>query len=143
MVPGESQFLLMLALALKLPAFANVNDLGWVNRVIVELHFDDLAFLIDEEIDAAADLAFIVVEAVLAGHVATPVAQQRESYFNLLCPRLVAERAVHTYTQYLGICSFQFLQVLLEVLHLQRSTTGEGKNIKGKRNILLAAKIVE
>jgi hypothetical protein len=35
------------------------------------------------------------------------------------------------------------LQVLLEVLHLQRSTTGEGKNIKGKRNILLAAKIVE
>jgi hypothetical protein len=52
---------------------------------------------------------------------------------------VIRERAIHAHTQDLGISSFQLLQVLLEVFHLLRSTTGKSEHVESKRDLLLAA----
>ena len=73
----------------------------------------------------------------------SPVAQQGKGDGDFLCPRGVAEGAVHAYTQYLGVRSFQLLQILLEVLHLLGSTTGESEDVKGEGDVLLAAEVMQ
>jgi len=117
------------------PFFAESNDFGGIHRIIIDLHFDDAAAFVDQVIHPPSRFVFRIVEA--------PVAQQRESDSDFFRPRRIAEGAIHTYTQDLGVGSFQFLQILLEVLHLGRSTTGEGKYIKCQRDILLAAEVVQ
>ena len=101
------------------------------------------AFFIDQEVHAAADLALLIVESVFARYVATPITEQREGDIDFFCPCGVAEGAVHAYTQYLGVCSFQFLQVRLEVLHLLGSTTGKGEDIKRQCDVFLSLKVME
>jgi len=125
------------------PFFAESNDFGGIHRIIIDLHFDDAAAFVDQVIHPPRRFVFWVVEAVLLGDVAAPVAQQRKGDSDFFRPRRIAEGAIHTYTQDLGVGSFQFLQILLEVLHLGRSTTGEGKNIKCQRDILLASEVVQ
>src|SRR5215472_7129120 len=132
-----------LSLTLKFFTFAEFHGVGGINRVAINLDVGDLAILINQEIYTPADFALFIIETILASDVATPIAQQGEGNIDLLFPRLVAERAVHAHTQHLGVCSFQPLQILLEVLHLLGSTTGEGKNIKCQRDIFLAFKAAQ
>jgi hypothetical protein len=125
------------------PLFAEGHDFGGIHRIVIDLHFYDLTALIDQVIHPPRCFIFGIVEAVLLGDVTAPVAQQREGDADFFRPRRIAEGAIHTYTQDLGVRSFQFLQILLEVLHLGRSTTGESENIKCQRDILLAAEVVQ
>ena len=77
------------------------------------------------------------------GYLSAPIAQQWKRDPDGICKGLVGERTVHAYTQDLGVGSFQLLQVLLEVLHLLGSTTGEGKNVESQDYVLLAFIVIE
>lgn len=137
--PGRTTPLTLLLV----PFLAEGDDFGGVHRVVIDLHFDNAAALVDQIIHAARRFVFGIVQTVLLGHVSTPIAQQREGDSDFFRPRRIAEGAIHTYTQDLGVRSFQFLQILLEVLHLGRSTAGERENIKCQRDILLAPEVVQ
>src|SRR2546423_6045758 len=139
--PGGPQSPWIPSFPLEFFAFASFHKRGGINSSTVQLHVCDLSIFINQVIDAAANLAFVVIQAVLFGHIASPVAQQREGDSNLFGPLGIAERTVHAYTQYLGICGLQFFKVLLEGLHLRCSTTGEGKDIKRQCDVFLASKI--
>src|SRR5438874_9866115 len=123
-------------------SFAERDNLCRIDRLAVNLHLDDFAALVDQIVDAPRGFVLRIVKPVFFGDFAAPVAQQREGHSDFFRPGVIAEHAVHAYTQYLGVCSFQLCQVLLEVLHLLRSTTGESENIKRQRDVLLPAKVV-
>src|SRR5262249_41584064 len=131
------------ALLLGFAPLAERHNLCWIDGLAVNLYLDNFAFLVDQIIDAPRRLVFWIVKPVLLGDVAAPIAQQREGDADFLRPRVIAEHAVHAYTQDLGVCSFQLCQVLLEVLHLFLSTTCKGENIKRQRDILLATEVVQ
>src|SRR5208282_2002655 len=120
-------------------ALARVHDLGWVDRIFVYLLFENLPIFSDEEIDPAGGFVLVQVDAVLVGGFSAPVTQQREGHSNLVGEGFVGERAIHAHTQDLGVGRFQLLQVLLEVFHLLGSTSGEGEDVKGQHDVLLAA----
>jgi hypothetical protein len=130
------------ALFFRFSPLAERHDFGRVDSFVIDLHFDHFAALVNQVVDAARRSIFWIVETVLAGDVSAPVAQEREGNCDFLSPGLITEGAVHTYTQYLGVRSFQRFQVLLEVLHLFRSTTGESKNIKRQGDVFLSAEVV-
>src|SRR5262249_50604018 len=130
-------------LILEFSSLAGFHHFGGITRLAVDRDLCDLALFIDQEIDAPADLAGFIIETVLLGDVAAPIAEQREGDVDFLRPCGVAEGAIHTDTQDLGVCSFQPLQILLEVLHLLGSTTGEGKDVKRQRDVLLAFEVVK
>jgi hypothetical protein len=50
---------------------------------------------------------------------------------------VIRKRAIHAHTQDLGVGSFQLFEISLEVFHLLRSTTCEGKNIECQHHLLL------
>src|SRR5229473_3387344 len=131
------------ALLLGLAALAQGHDFRRVDGVAVDLHFDDFAALVDEIVDAASCFVLGIVKTVLPGDVTAPIAQEGKGDSDFLCPRGVAEGAVHTNTQDLGVCSFQLCQVLLEVLHLLGSTTCEGEDVKGESDVFLAAEVMQ
>src|SRR6266852_6660457 len=118
------------ALFLGLAALAKGDDFRRVDGIAVDLHFDDFAALVNQVVDAASGFVFGIVETVLPSDVTAPVAEEGKSDGDFFCPRGVAEGSVHADTQDLSVCSFQLLQVLLEVLHLLGSTTGEGEDVK-------------
>src|SRR4051794_28705946 len=95
---------LELPLALELPAFTGGHDGGWIEGFAVHLHLQDFALFIDQEGNSTRCVVLRVVNAELFGKVATPVTQdgKLESFF--FRPGGVAEGAVHTYTQNLGVC---------------------------------------
>src|SRR5215469_8402941 len=123
----------MCSLTFQFFPLAEFHGFRWINRIAIRLDVGDLAVLVDQQVYAASNFVLFVIEPVLAGDVSTPIAQQGKGYVDFFFPRLVAEGAVHAYTQHLGVCSFQSLQILLEVLHLLGSTAGEGKNIECQR----------
>src|SRR5205823_3978191 len=123
--------------------FARIHDFCWVNRGVVYLLFQDSSIFADQEIYPACSFVLVNVNTVFTGGLASPIAQQREGHSNRISERFVGKRAIHAHTQDLGVGSFQLLQILLEVFHLLRSTTGKGKNIKGQHNLLLAAILTE
>jgi hypothetical protein len=119
------------------------DDLGRVNRVSIHLFFEDLSILADQKVHAAGSLILVVVDSVIPGDFSTPIAKKREGHSNLVGKGFIGERTIHAHTQDLGVGGFQLLQVLLEVFHLLGSTPGEGEDIKGEHNILLAVVIAE
>ncbi len=62
------------ALFFGLAAFAERHDFRWVDGIIVDLHFDNFAALVDQVVDAASCFVLGIVETVLAGDIASPVA---------------------------------------------------------------------
>src|SRR5262249_21490853 len=72
---------------------------------------------------------------------AAKIAQERKRDADLLRPGFVCERTVHTYTQDLGVGTFQSFELILEGLHLLLSTAGEGEDIEGKHDVLFSVKI--
>src|ERR1019366_2013839 len=74
---------------------------------------------------------------------AAPVAEKREGYSDLVGEGFVGEGTIHAHTQDLGVGSFQPLQVLLEVFHLLRSTTGKSEDIERQNDVLLAAVVAQ
>jgi len=130
-------------LVLHLGPLAGIHDLGGIDGVFVYLLLDDLPVFSDQEVHTASRLILVFVDSVFAGNFAAPVAQQRESDSNLVGEGFVGEGAIHAHTQDLGVGSFQLLQILLEVLHLLRSTAGEGENVKREHDIFLALVIAE
>ena len=107
------------------------------------MYFDDFAALVDQVVDAARGFVLGIVKTVLLGDVTAPITEEGEGNADFLGPGGVTKGAVHAYTQHLGVCSFQLLQILLEVLHLLRSTTGEGEDVKGEGDTLLASEVVQ
>src|SRR5260370_13140260 len=71
------------ALFLGLTAFAERHDLGWVDGVAVDLHFDDFAALVDQIVDAASRFVLGIVEAILAGDSFAPLAEYPAVNFSL------------------------------------------------------------
>ena len=113
----------------------------WINRVIVGLDFQDFAVFADQDIGALSGFVFVAVKSVLAGNVSTPIAEQGKLDASLFGEGVIGEGAIHAYTQNLGVRSFQLVETLLEVLHLQGSTTGEGEHVEAEDDIFLAAKV--
>ena len=109
---------------------AGVDDLLRINRILVDLLFQNLSVFSNKEIDPTRRLIFVQVNSVLACDVTTPITQERESNSNLVGEGFVGEGAVHAHTQNLGVGRLQLLQLLLEGLHLRGSTTGKGKNVE-------------
>src|SRR5437899_2111370 len=99
-VPGWNVSRLTARLFLRFAAFAERDDLRRIDRFVVNLHLDNFAFFVDQIIDASRRFVFRIVKAVLLGHVAAPVTQQREGHADFFRPRAVAERALHALTQY-------------------------------------------
>src|SRR6266480_416896 len=124
-------------------ALAECHDFRWIDGIVVDLHFNDSAAFVDHVVDAASCFVLGIVETILAGNIPSPVTQEWESDGDFFCPRGVAEGAVHAYTQDLGVCSFQLFQILLEVLHLFGSTTGEGENVKRQGHVFLATEVMQ
>jgi hypothetical protein len=127
------------SLAAQLLSLTGVDDLSWIDGVAVDLFLQNLSVFADQKVYPARGFVFINVNSVLAGHVSSPIAQQRESNTDLVCKGLVGKGAVHAHTQNLGVGGFQLLKVLLEGLHLRGSTASECKNVKRDNNIALAA----
>src|SRR5690349_23207657 len=85
-------------------AFAEFHGIGWIYRIAIHLNAGYLAILINEEGHTAADAPLFVVQAIFTGHITAQIAQQGEGNVDLLFPGLIAEGAVHAYTQHLGVC---------------------------------------
>src|SRR2546423_2696459 len=96
--PGGPQSPWIPSFPLEFFAFARFHQRGGINRGTVQLHVCDLSIFINQVVDAAANLAFVVIQAVLFGHIAAPIAQQREGDADLFGPLGIAERAVPAYT---------------------------------------------
>src|ERR1017187_3936759 len=125
------------------PRLTGHYDLRRIDGLRVQLHLDHLAVLIDQVVHPPRGLVFRVVDAVLLGRVAAPIAKQREGDANFFRPRLVREGRIHAHTQHLGIGSFQLGEVLLESLHLLGSTTGEGEDVERQGDVLLPFEIMQ
>src|SRR5664280_2997344 len=72
----------------QLPRLAGHYDLRRIDGLRVQLHLDHLAIFVDQVIHPPRGLVFRVVEAVLLGRVAAPIAEQREGDANFFRPRL-------------------------------------------------------
>src|SRR5260370_42100856 len=87
--------------------FADCDQMRRVYGVAIDLHVDNLSVLIDQEVHTPADLHLVVIKSVLPRNITTPIAEQRKGDVDFFGPGGVAEGAVHTDTQDLGVCSFQ------------------------------------
>ena len=130
-------------LLLQLRSLARVNNFAWINGGTVELLFENAAVFADEEVHATRGFVLVNVNAVFASRVTAPVAEQRESNADGIGKSVIGERAIHAHTQNLGVGSFQLFQILLEVFHLLRSTTGKSEDVERKHDLLLAAILAE
>src|SRR5579885_369319 len=130
-------------LLLQLRALASRNNLAGIDGLAVQLFFQNLPIFADQNVDAPCGLIFVHIHAVLVSQFPAPVAQQREGNANLVRPCFVCKRTIHAHTQDLGVGGFQLCQILLEVFHLLRSTTGKSKDVEREHHILLAAVLAE
>ena len=119
-------------------ALAGVYDLSGVDRIAINLFLYNFSVFANEKVHPAGGFRLVDVETVFTGYLSAPIAQQREGYSDRIGEGFVGVRAVHAHTQDLGVGRFQLFQILLEGLHLRRSTTGEGKDVEGQHDILLA-----
>ena len=106
---------------------------------LIDLFFQNFSVFSDQEVHPARGLVLIDINAILARRIAAPVTQQGKSNSNLVGKRFIGERTIHAHTQDLGVGIFQLFQVLLEVFHLLRSTTGESEDEERQDNVFLAA----
>ena len=128
-------------LALQFRALTGVHNLLGIDRVLVDLLFKNLTVFSNQVIDAASGFVLVNEDSVFVSGFAPPIAQQGERDSDLVGKGFVCEGAIHAHTQDLGVGSFQLFKILLEVLHLLGSTTGEGKYVEGQHDILLAAEV--
>src|SRR5437867_12912812 len=80
-------------------ALAEGDDFRRVDGFAVDLHFDNFSFFVDQIVDAPRRFVFWIEQAVLFRDVAAPVAQEREGDADFFSPGVIAEWAVHAYTQ--------------------------------------------
>src|SRR5438874_11600093 len=113
---------------LQLVALARGNDFRRIDGCSVDLFFENGPIFSDQEIHSPRGFVFIHEDAIFASDFAAPVAGQGKRHAYLIGKCFIRERTIHAHTHDLGVGCFQLLQVLLEVFHLLRSTTGEVKN---------------
>src|ERR1700722_14381473 len=133
----------MVASIFQLGTLACVDNFRGIDGGVVDLFFEDFSVLSDQEVYTAGGFVFIDENSVGAGGVSALIAEQREGYADLIGKGFVGERAIHAHTQDLGVGSFQFFKILLEVFHLLSSTPGESEDVEGQHNVFLAAILVE
>ena len=126
-------------LLFQLRTFAGVYDLRRIDGRLVHLLFQNMTVFADQEIHSTCGFVFVDVNTVLASAFAAPIAQKREGYTDGIGKGVVREGTIHAHTQDLGVSSFQLFQILLEVFHLLRSTTGESKDVERKHDLLFTA----
>ena len=63
------------SLALHSPSLATRDDRAWIDGLVVFLHFDHLAFLVDQISDAARRLVGRVIDAIFLARVAAEITQ--------------------------------------------------------------------
>src|SRR5580700_11192837 len=129
--------------AFEFRALAGIHDLFGIDGFFVHLFFHDLSIFADQEVHAARGLIFVFVDAVFAGYFSAPIAEKWEGYSDLVGEGFVGEGTIHAHTQDLGVGRFQRFQVLLEVFHLLRSTTGKSEDIERQDDVLLAAVVAQ
>src|SRR5579863_1006012 len=71
-------------LTLHFRTLASIDNLLGIDGVFVHLLCDDLSIFSDQEVDAAGSLIFVLIDSVLVGDFAAPIAQQREGDSNLV-----------------------------------------------------------
>src|SRR5579859_2164379 len=130
-------------LAFHLRTLARIDNFLRIDGVLIRLLLNDLPIFANQEVHATRSLVFVFVDSILTGYFAAPVTQQGEGYSDLVGKCFIGEGTIHAHTQDLGVGSFQRLQILLEVFHLLRSTTGEGENIKSQDDVLLAPVVAQ
>lgn len=130
-------------------ALASSDGFSRIQGRIVHLLVNNLAAFVNQESCATAEFhghAFNISlfrETVLAGHRASPIAEQGEGDTILLRERKIRKRAIHAHTQNLGVGAFQLCQILLESLYFLGSTTGEGEHIERQGNVLFPAVVLK
>lgn len=69
------------------------------------------------------------------------IAQHGEFNSHFFCKFLLGGPSIHTYRQNFRIFCFKVVDIRLISLQLGRSATGKGKNVEGKRHVLLTGEI--
>ena len=117
--------------------------------------FDKLddALLVDDNVGAQSPLVAFVIfrrvvgleDAVGLEHLAVHVAEEWEGDADLLGEGSVGSGAIHADTEDFRIRSVDFTggDSSLDRLKLLRSTTGEGQDVDGKEDVLLATEVAE
>jgi len=122
-----------------------------IDRAVAFVDQLDDALLVDDNVGAQGPLVRFVVfvvafeDAVGLEHLAVHVAEEREGDADLLGECGVGSGAIHTDTEDFRIRGVDFSggDSSLDRLKLLRSTAGEGQDVDGEVNILLAAVVAE
>ena len=103
----------------------------------------DDAVLVDHECRPRSVSRRFVVDAVVLNGFAMPVAQQRKLHADIFREALVGRRAVHTNSENLSVCLFEFGDISLIRFQFFRSTTGKGEHIKREYHVFRAFEVVQ
>ena len=122
---------------------ADLVRAGRVDGGAAYLDVLDLAVFVDDERGTCAVSGFGVIEAVIRGRLAFPIAQQREFDADLFGEGLVGCKAVHADAEDLGVGGFEFGDISLIRLEFLRSAAGKGEHVKRQDDVLFAAKFAE
>jgi hypothetical protein len=122
-----------------------------IDRAVAFVDQLDDALLVDDNVGAQGPLVRFVVfvvafeDAVGLEHLAVHVAEEREGDADLLGECGVGSGAIHTDTEDFRIRGVDFSggDSSLDRLKLLRSTAGEGQDVNGEVDVLLAAVVAE
>ena len=126
-------------------AEASVHGRVWVNRAIVEIDVLNLALLIDDESGTPRPFVVIAAHRILSQNpvrserLAIHIAEEREGDADLLGKCGIGRRTVNADAENDGIAGIELGQISLNGLKFLGSTTGEGQNVEGEHDVLLAA----
>jgi len=122
-----------------------------INGAVAFLNKLDDTLLVDDDVGAQGPLIGFILhvvaleDAVGFEHLAVHVAEEREANADLLGEGGVGGRTIQTNSKNFGIRGVNFTggDSSLERLKLLRSTAGEGQDVYGEENVLLAAEVAE
>jgi len=122
-----------------------------IHGAFVRFHELDNALLVDDDVGAHGPLIGFIVhvvafeDAVTSEHLAVHVAEERESDADLLGEGGIGGGTIQTNSENFGIRGVNLTggDSSLDRLKLLRSTTSEGQDVDGEKDVLLAAVIAE
>src|SRR5713226_938733 len=123
---------------------ARVFRTGWIDRHVALVDVLNDPVLVDHKRRAIAIAALFIEDAIVLHHTSLlKITQKREGKAQLFGKFAVSIRAVNADAENLGVRRIEFGDISLIRLHFLRSTTGEGKNVKGEHDVLLAFEVTE
>jgi hypothetical protein len=123
----------------------DVDGVRGIDCAVAFLYVLDLALLVDDKGGAIGKLKLVVQDAVFFGDLPGHVAQEREFHPDFFSEGGVGRGSINTDAEDGGVFEVDLARVDTRLVCLKffRSTTGEGKNVEGQYNVLLAAEIAQ